>query len=437
MERLNKGDFVLKRKTTTTSTRAKKKKPTPYTSDDVILASLSVLPDDLLVMIVARVPILYYRTLSLVSKSFRSMVVSPELYKVRSVLGLTESCLYVCLRFGMGSYKWYTLSSKSKSSGGYVLASVPMPGDDSPRVAGLGFGYSDLVAVGSDIYNIGQADKTTPTSSVSILDCKSHMWRKAPSMPVELESLSATVLDRNIFVLGRRYHQYGSWKSLLQVFNTNTQTWDIPWCVLDQASHIFNINGNLHAVNIFGWVFAFNSKQGKWDQLVEIDPIVGEIKYSESYCEIDNVLYSVSKEGALRWYDTDKTRWRDLKGLVGLPKLPGRFAGYGSYVKLTAYGGGKMLVFWSRKSCILLSHMETIYCAEIALKKGKGDCWGKLEWYDGVLSVLAGTDDMTEIDTIYQMDIRLAALHSSMAIVMGPTPPGTGVIAEATPKASS
>lgn len=35
------------------------------------------------------------------------------------------------------------------------------------------------------------------------------------------------------------------------------------------------------------------------------------------------------------------------------------------------------------------------------------------------------------------MDIRLAALHSSMAIVMGPTPPGTGVIAEATPKASS
>ncbi|CAN7007364.1 unnamed protein product [Brassica rapa subsp. trilocularis] len=420
MERLNKGEFVLKRKTTTTSTRGKKKKKaTPYTSDDVILASLS-LPDDLLVMIVARVPILYYRTLSLVSKSFRSMVVSPELYKVRSVLGLTESCLYVCLRFGLGSYKWYTLSSKSKSSGGYVLASVPMPGDDSPRVAGLGFGYSDLVAVGSDIYNIGQADKTTPTSSVSILDCKSHMWRKAPSMPMELGSLSAIVLDRNIFVLGRRYHQYASWKSLLQVFNTNTQTWDIPCCVLDQASHLFNFNGNLHAVNIFGWVFAFNSKQGKWDQLVEIDPSVGEIKYSESYCEIDNVLYSVSKEGALRWYDTDKTRWRDLKGLVGLPKLPRRFSGYGSYVKLTAYGVGKMLVFWSRKSNILVSHMETIYwvnprislyCAVIALKKDKGDCWGKLEWYDGVLSVLSGTDYMTEIDTIYQMDIRLAGQH--------------------------
>ncbi|KAL0732096.1 hypothetical protein Bca4012_028190 [Brassica carinata] len=389
MERLNKGDFVLKRKTTTTSTRAKKKKPTPCTSDDVILSSLS-LPYDLLVMIVARVPILYYRTLSLVSKSFRSMVVSPELYKVRSVLGLTESCVYVCLRFGLGSYNWYTLSSKR--SGGYVLASFPMPDDDSPRVVGLGFSYSDLVAVGSDIYNIGEADKTTPTSSVSILDCKSHMWRKAPSMPMLLESLSAIVLDQNIFVLGRRYHQDGSWKSWLQVFNTNTQTWDIPCCVLDLASRTFNIDGNLHAVNIFGWVFAFNSKQGKWDQLVEIDLSVGEIMLSESYCDIDNVLYSVSKDGALRWYDTDKTRWRELKGLVGLPKLPSSLAGFGSYVKLTGYGGGKMMVFWSRKFSIHLSHMETIYCAEIALERREGDFWGKLEWYDGVLSVLAGTE---------------------------------------------
>ncbi|KAL0718535.1 hypothetical protein Bca4012_067857 [Brassica carinata] len=258
------------------------------------------------------------------------MVASPELYKVRSVLGLTESCLYVCL----GSCKWYTLSSKS--SGGYVLARVPMPDDDSHRVVGLG--YSDLVAVGSDIYIIGVEDKPSlplwQTSRVSILDCKSHTWRKAPSMPMELESLSATIIDRNIFVLGRRYLQGGSWKSSLQVFNTNTQTWDIPCCALDLASHTFNIDGNLHAVTLFCLVFAFNSKQGRWD-LVEKYPRVGAITYSESYCVIDNVLYSVSKDGALTWYDTDNTRWRDLKGLVGLPKLTSPFAGY---VKLTGYG---------------------------------------------------------------------------------------------------
>ncbi|CAH8339887.1 unnamed protein product [Eruca vesicaria subsp. sativa] len=382
--------FPQRKRKTSRSTRAakKKKKATTNTSDEVLS-----LPYDLLVMIVARVPILYYRNLSLVSKSFQSMVASTELYRVRSDLGLTESCLYVCMRFGFSSHKWYTLSSKSKSSSsgrgsGYVLGKVsimpPGDGDDSP--CAVGSGISDIVAVGSDIYNIGQAaDKT----GVSILDCKTHRWRKAPSMPVEVESISARVLDQKIYVLGRRYHnQDGSWKSLLQVFNTSTQTWDdIPWCVLDLARHTFNIDGNIHAIDIFGKVFAFNSKQGRWD-LVEQYPRVCESMFSGSYCEIDNVLYSVSKEGALRWYDTDKTRWRDLKGLVGLPKLPS----YGAYVKLTGYGGGKMMLFWNINFNIHLSQEETIYCAEIALERRNGDCWGKLEWYDGVHSVLAGTE---------------------------------------------
>ncbi|KAJ4911089.1 Galactose oxidase/kelch repeat superfamily protein [Raphanus sativus] len=110
------------------------------------------------------------------------------------------------------------------------------------------------------------------------------------------------------------------------------------------------------------------------------------------FSKIDNVLYSVSIDGALRWYDTDKTSWRDLKGLVGLPKLLCPFTGYGSHVKLTGYGGGKMMVFWSRDFSIPFSPMETIYCAEIVLERRNGDCWRKLEWYDGVLSVFVGTN---------------------------------------------
>ncbi|KAG2310382.1 hypothetical protein Bca52824_021939 [Brassica carinata] len=272
------------------------------------------------------------------------MVASPELYKARSLLGLTESCLYVCLRFGfgfgfgLGSYKWHTLVS-SKSSGGYVLARVPVPDDDSPCVVGSG----DLVAVGSDIYNIGT--HLPHTSGVSILDCKSHTWRKAPSMPVELESLSASVLDREIYVLGRRYHRDGYWKNSFEVFNTNTQTWDIPCHGLDCPGVTYIIDGKLHAVTLFDMVFAFNSKQGRWD-LVEQHRMLTDSTCSESCCEIDNVLYSVSNDRALRWYDTDKTMWRDLKGLVGLPKFPTH--GHGSFVKLTGYGGGKMMVFWNR-----------------------------------------------------------------------------------------
>ncbi|KAJ0234001.1 F-box domain-containing protein [Hirschfeldia incana] len=398
MERLIKGDSVSRRKRkttmTTTSIREKNKKKKVATS------SLSSLPYDLLVMIVARVPRSYYRTLSLVSKSFRSMVVSPELYKVRSLLGLTETCLYVCLRFELTSYKWYTIS-KNSGGGDYVLARVSMPDDDdSPRV--VGFFYSDLVAVGSEIYNVGVADKTIPTSGVSILDCKTHRWRKAPRMPVELTELSTRFLDRKIYVLGR-FHQDGSWKSYFEVFNTDTQTWDLPRCGgFDSARITFVIDGKLHVVTLFDGVFAFNSKQCRWD-LVEQYPSTGTgTMFSGSYCEVDNLLYSVSKDGALRWYDSDKTRWRDLKGLVGLPKLPSPLAGYGSYVKLTGFGGGKIMVFfffkkkkimvfWNTNYSCHLTQRETICCAEISLERRNGDCWGKLEWSDSVLSVPVGT----------------------------------------------
>ncbi|KAF2583014.1 hypothetical protein F2Q68_00005629 [Brassica cretica] len=91
---------------------------------------------------------------------------------------------------------------------------------------------------------------------------------------------------------------------------------------------------------------------------------MGGIVYSESYRKIDNVLYSVSKYGALRWYYTDEKRWIDLKGLVGLPKLPNPFAG-----RVTPY--------------IVL---------RLRSERRDGDCWGKLEWYDSVLSVPVDTE---------------------------------------------
>ncbi|CAH8339899.1 unnamed protein product [Eruca vesicaria subsp. sativa] len=153
----------------------------------------------------------------------------------------------------------------------------------------------------------------------------------------------------------------------------------------------FTIDGKLYAVTFSDGVFAFNSKQCRWD-LVEQYPRMHEITYSESYCEIDNVLYSVSNQGALRWYDTDKTRWRDLKGLVGLPKLPSPLGLRGYYARLTGNGGGKMMVFWNINLSGHLFQSDTIFCAEIALERRNGDCWGKLEWRGSVLSVPVNTE---------------------------------------------
>ncbi|EOA30805.1 hypothetical protein CARUB_v10013949mg [Capsella rubella] len=360
-----------------------KKKKKPSSTPQSTLKTASLLPHDLLLTILARVPRLYYPILSLVSKSFRSLVASPELYNVRSLLGQTESCLYVCLRLG-SSFSWFTLSrepdqTKRMNSSGYVLAKVPIPSwYGSPYID-----FSGLVAVGSDIYNVGAWRGTylSPTSRVLILDCRSHEWREGPSLPMELELLSASVLDKKIYVAGC-YRDKDSWKNSFEVLNTKTQIWDldpIPCNELYRPRSIC-IDGKIHVLTCSGVKVAFNSKEGRWDMVDEPSMVTGGICVSSSFCEIDNVLYILSLDRILRWYDSEKRRWRDLKGLVGLPSLSSCFSG-----RLADYGG-KMAVLCARE--MSLSKMTTISCVVIALERRKScEIWGKVEWFDNVLSV--------------------------------------------------
>ena len=75
--------------------------------------SIMQLPDDLVLSSLARVSRLHYPILSLVSKTFRSLTSSPELYQNRYLLSRTENCLYVCLQFPTEpNLRWFTLCRK-------------------------------------------------------------------------------------------------------------------------------------------------------------------------------------------------------------------------------------------------------------------------------------------------------------------------------------
>ncbi|EFH54245.1 hypothetical protein ARALYDRAFT_906862 [Arabidopsis lyrata subsp. lyrata] len=163
------------------------------------------------------------------------------------------------------------------------------------------------------------------SSSVFVLDCRSHTWSEAPSLREELKSLSASVLNGKIYVAGScKDGDSNSLKNLFQVFDTETQIWDHVMCPPLAARR------NVREV-------AYNSEESKFD-------LVGpggmsDFMFSDSYCEIENVLYSVSK-GELKWYDTEVRMWRNLEGLAGLPKFP-----QGANVRLANYGG-KIAVLW-------------------------------------------------------------------------------------------
>ncbi|KAJ0260747.1 hypothetical protein HA466_0040070 [Hirschfeldia incana] len=325
---------------------------------------------------------LYYPTLSLVSKSFRSLVSSPELYKTRSLFGFTESCVYVCLRNHGCEADWYTLCRKpdktlktktgSSSTSMYALAKVSVLNSPPSHCR-------NVVAVGSSIYNIAFPQSFNVLPRVSVLDCKSHTgWIEAPSLPVELHSFSSSVVDHKIYVAGIDYRLK---KNSLQVFDTETGVWDFVSCggegeeMFSEKS--FSIDGKFHVVT-GEELLGYDPKQGKWDM---VGDRMGRRMSSDAYCVIGNVFYSASK-GVFQWYDTERRRWRDLLGLVGLPKIT-RHRGF---IRLGDYGG-KMVVFWG--SCSWPYDYKEIWCAEIALERqpDTGEIWGNVEWFDELLEI--------------------------------------------------
>ncbi|KAF2588825.1 hypothetical protein F2Q70_00037904 [Brassica cretica] len=143
---------------------------------------ISSLPEDFLIECIARVSKDEYLTLSLVSKLFRSIVASPQLYARRSSLGRTETCIYVPIRNGSTSNtRLYTLLRSTKCL-------VPIP--SLPPLPSLDVGGGYVAAVNDSVAN---------------------------------------VIDAKIYVVGGHYRdtENGSWSSnRMMVLDTETQTWE-------------------------------------------------------------------------------------------------------------------------------------------------------------------------------------------------------------------
>ncbi|CAA7031702.1 unnamed protein product [Microthlaspi erraticum] len=308
------------------------------------------LPDDLLLSCFVRVSRLYYPILSLVSKSFRSLLSSPELYQTRSQLDRTESCLYVCLSLPPGpNPHWFTLCRRPnqtlKRKKKNKLSSMLLVPVTSPSSAPV---RSSFVAVGSDIYEIGGLINGVPSYTVSIFDCKSHSWHKAPNMQEARDHPFAKIMDGKIYVKGRP--NYFSSAKPVEFFDPKAQTW------------------------------THETKESK-----SPDDFHGMASQISSYCLIDNVLYRYNYlKGEFQWHDSKARDWRHLKLLEGMPKF---FIG-SSQVQLADFGGN-MAVLWERHDGSSDCNKEiTIWCAEISLERcASKKISGTVEWSDAVLKV--------------------------------------------------
>ncbi|KAG2327622.1 hypothetical protein Bca52824_010350 [Brassica carinata] len=306
------------------------------------------LPEDVIIDILARSSRFDHPKLSLVSKHFRSLVASPELYARRSLLACTEDFVYVVLDDinSCSFYHWYILCRKPKGSHCLVRA---------PSTFTYLYYHAGSVAVGSRIYVFGGIDHTNMTTNALSMDCRSRTVEPIPSIPVPLVCKFACFIDEKIYVIG--YCDPYPEKAML-VFDTETQMWE----------HVMTTPKMEAALRKS---YAYVPKESKW----ETDDMLSSKRWVNA-CVVDDVLYYHDREvvNTLRAYDPIKKSWGVVEGLKELLAET-----LGSQWSRTLNYGGNMALLFSRTS--------KIRCAEISLERRQGgQIWGKVEWCDHVLT---------------------------------------------------
>ncbi|KAF2533878.1 hypothetical protein F2Q70_00033476 [Brassica cretica] len=336
-----------------------------------------MLPNELILSCLARAPRLYYPTLTLVSKSFRSLINSPELCKTRSLLARTESCLYVCFQFqNEGNAHWFTLYRNPYQT---VDDNSQTNKLDSPPSAMLG-----VAAVGSDIYAIGGSIDGVSSSSVFVMDTHCHTWCKAPSMHVARVSPSASVLDGKIYVTsggGWGKLDYTNW---MEVFDTKTRTWEFMPSPGSESFDYENValEGSIYVMSN-GKRETFKLNKGRW-RAADL-ALTSGWRYNWKgfcYCVIENVLYCYYSVD-LRWYDFIDRQWREVKRMKG--RLP--MASKNDHYRLADYGGNLVFLWEELVHTKNVQNTTLVWCAEISFKRRqRTEICGTVEWCDVVFT---------------------------------------------------
>ncbi|VVB10078.1 unnamed protein product [Arabis nemorensis] len=355
-----------------------------------------------------------HAALCAVSRSYRSLVGSPHLYEIRSLMGRTETYVYVCIRAPPPgpSPRWYILRRRETSSDLIPIPSLPSQAQES----------SSVVVVDWGIYVIGGLTKGKATSDVFLLDCRTHKWRQVPSMRLARANAAAGVVDGKIYVLGGCKFDSG------ELFDPKTQTWDSlkPFpeelelhgryihdsFVRDQK--VYAVCGKIDGTDT---TFYYSPREDNWGR----GNSRSSLGNARDWCRVGDLLYSISRDGTIYWCEPEELDWREPEGMVtkevkGLDSLKKslscsrliffdhqnvhlweqfRKVYNGTFripevmdllpgARLTTFGPN-MLLFWS----VLVGDRLQISCAEISLERqGQGDeVRGNIESTSVVLTV--------------------------------------------------
>ncbi|CAH8369303.1 unnamed protein product [Eruca vesicaria subsp. sativa] len=359
----------------------KKRKPNPPQPP---LSFLS-LPDVIILHCLARVSKSYYPKLSLVSKTFHSLILSIELEHARFHHKTQEVSFHICLQLPdpdrpIPIPTWFTLwikpddddeEEEEEEKKRSIFVQVPSSYESQEPLFGC--------TVGSDVYALSQS--YPPSPSMLVRDKKSIVWRDVPDMIVPRAYPLACELDGKIYVMGgwnaNKTENLSCWG---EVFDINTQTWEPlpnPKAELRFSTMIRDIDifeGKIYVTSNDENDSVYDPKKRKWD-------VAEKEVEGDSRCKVGDLYYSCRRKSCM-WYDTECDEWKPVKGLSSLNKSCRR-----GLIETVDYGG-KLLIMWDKFALPRRNQEKKICCALVALEKRKdGQVWGTVEWSNVVLTV--------------------------------------------------
>nr|KYP69252.1 F-box/kelch-repeat protein At1g22040 family [Cajanus cajan] len=180
------------------------------------------LPDELSLQIIARLPRICYFSVRLVSKKWKSTIMSSELYKVRKELGTTEEWLYLLIKVGENNLLWHALDPRSK-----IWQRVPNMPNLKNAFDEMPFCGCAIGAVDGCLYVLGGFSKASTMRSVWRFDPIQNMWSKVTSMSTGRAYCKTGILNNKLYVVGGVSQGQAGLVPLqsAEVFDPSTDTW--------------------------------------------------------------------------------------------------------------------------------------------------------------------------------------------------------------------
>ncbi|XP_058787679.1 F-box/kelch-repeat protein At1g22040 [Vicia villosa] len=231
------------------------------------------LPDEVSIQIIARVPRICYFSVRLVSRKWKSTIMSSELYKIRKELGSTEEWLYMLVKVGENKLLWHAVDPRSRIW--QRLPTMPSVVDEEESRKGSSsrlwmwnmvegmriaevirgfFGQKDsfdempfcgcaIGAVGGCLYVLGGFSKASTMRCVWRFDPIQNTWSEVTSMSTGRAYCKTGILNNKLYVVGGVSQGSAGLLPLqsAEVFDPSTGTWsDVPSMPFSRAQVLPN-----------------------------------------------------------------------------------------------------------------------------------------------------------------------------------------------------